>query len=72
MGAIIDSCILIILLLNNLNEKYKDFIYRLIIQLDDIPNFNKIVTLLYKEKRLLKRDTKEIAIIAAIKRFQKE
>ena len=72
MGVTIDSQILIALLLNNLNGKYKDFIYRLIIQLDDIPNFNKIVTLLYKEERLLKRDTKEIAIIATVKRFQKK
>ena len=37
-----------------------------------MPNFNKIVTLLYKKERLLKRDIKEIAIIAAIKRFQKK
>ena len=72
MRAIINSWILIILLLNNLNRKYKDFIYRLMIQLDDIPNFNKIVTLLYKKKQLLKRNIKEIAIIATIKRFQKE
>ena len=72
MEATINSWILIALLLNNLNEKYKNFIHRLIIQLDDIPNFNKIVTLLYKKKRLLKRNIKEIAIIAAIKRFQKK
>ena len=70
--AIINSWILITLLLNNLNGKYKDFIYHLITQLNDMPNFNKIVTLLHKKERLLKRDIKEIAIIATIKRFQKE
>ena len=37
-----------------------------------MPNFNKIVTLLYEKERLLKRNIKEIAMIATVKRFQKE
>ena len=72
MGATIDSWILVALLLNNLDGKYKDFVHRLVTQLDDMPDFDKIVTLLHEEERLLKRDTKEIAMAAAVKRFQKE
>ena len=59
MRAPIEDWILITLLLNNLDSKYKDFVYRLITQLDDMPDFNKIVTLLHEEDRLLKRDVKE-------------
>ena len=50
-----------------MNNKYKLFVYRIIISLDDISNFNKIVILLYEEERLFKRDNKEIAIAAIIK-----
>lgn len=59
MGAPIDEWILVALLLNNLDSKYKDFVHRLITSLDDVLNFDKIVTLLDEEDRLLKRDNKE-------------
>ena len=72
MGAAIDNWILVALLLNNLDTKYKDFIHRLVTQLDDIPNFNKIVTLLHEEDRLLRKDVKEQAMAASLKRFHKE
>ena len=55
------------MLLDNLNNKYKLFVYRIIISLDDVSNFNKIVALLYEEERLLKRDNKKIAIATIIK-----
>lgn len=72
MGAKIGDWILVALLLNNLNVKYKNFVHRLLTQLDDVPEFDKIVTLLYKKDRLLQRDSKEQSITAAIKRFNKK
>ena len=55
------------MLLNNLDSKYKLFVYRIIISLDNVSNFNKIVVLLHEEERLLKRDNKKIAIATAMK-----
>ena len=55
------------MLLNNLNNKYKLFIHRIIISLDDVFDFNKIVALLHEEERLLKRNNKKIAIAATMK-----
>ena len=72
MGAPIDSWILAALLLNNLDGKYKDFVYCLVTQLDDLPDFDKIVTLLHEEDCLLKRDNKEQAMAASMKRYQKD
>ena len=48
-----------LLLLNNLDSKYKKFTYRIIISLNDILDFDKMITLLHEEKRLFKRDNKE-------------
>ena len=59
MGVKIDDWILVLLLLNNLNFKYKKFTYRTIISLNDILDFDKMITLLYKEEYLFKRDNKE-------------
>ena len=59
MGAPIDEWILVTLLLNNLDSNFKDFVHRLVTQLDDLPDFDKIVTLLHEEDRLLKRDHKK-------------
>lgn len=72
MGAPIDSWILVALLLNNLDSKYKDFVHRQVVSLDEMPDFDKIVTLLHEEDRLLKKDNKEQAMAAAMKRFHKE
>lgn len=72
MGALIDGWILVALLLNNLDGKYKDFVHRLVLQLDDMPDFDKIVTLLHEEDRLLKRDNKEQAMAVAMKKYHKE
>ena len=48
------------MLLNNLNRKFKEFIYRLLIYMKNkILEFNEIVALLYKEKRLLKKNIKK-------------
>ena len=52
MGAPIANWILIALLLNNLNSKFKDFVYRLITRLDELPDFNEIVIILHEEDRL--------------------
>ena len=70
--ARIDEWILVSLLLNNLDIKYKDFVHRTITSLNEVPDFDKIVTLLHEEERLLKRDTKEQAMAAAMKRFKQE
>ena len=55
------------MLLNNLNNKYKLFVYRIIISLNDVSEFNKIVVLLHEEEYFLKRDNKKIAITTIIK-----
>lgn len=60
------------LLLNNLNTKYKDFVHRQLTTLDDVPDFDKILTLLHGEDRLLKRDNKEQAMAAALRKLHKE
>ena len=52
MGAPIADWILVTLLLNNLDSKFKDFVYRLITRLDELPDFDEIVTILYEEDRL--------------------
>ena len=72
IGAPVEDWILVALLLNNLDSKYKDFVHRLLVQLDDTPDFDKIVSLLHEEDRLLKRDIKEQAMAAAMKKFNKE
>ena len=72
MGAPIDSWILVALLLNNLDGKYKDFVHCLVTQLNDLPDFGKIVTLLHEKDRLLKRDNEEQAMATAMRRYQKE
>ena len=72
MGAPIDDWILVALLLNNLDAKYKDFAHRLITQLGNLPDFDQIVNYLHEEDRLLKRDNKDQAMAAAMKKFQKE
>lgn len=48
MGAPIDSWILVALLLNNLDGKYKDSVHGLVRQLDGMPDFDQIVTLLHR------------------------
>ena len=70
MGARIDEWILVSLLLNNLDIKYKNFVHRTITSLNEVLDFDKIVTLLHKKERLLKRDIKEQVMIAAMKRFK--
>ena len=60
------------LLLNNLNDKYKNFVYRIFTQLNEVLDFNKFITFFHEENRFLKRDIKKIIIIAVIKRFNKK
>ena len=60
------------ILLNNLNNKYKNFVHRILTQLNDILNFNKLITLFYKENRFFKKNIKEIIMIAIMKRYYKE
>ena len=48
------------MLLNNLNRKFKEFVYRLLIYIKNkTPEFNKIIALLYKKKRLFKKNIKK-------------
>ena len=61
MGAPIDNWILVALLLNGLDGKYKDFVHHLDTQRDDMPDFDTTATLLHEEDRLLKRDNNEQA-----------
>ena len=68
----IKSWILIFVLLNNLNNKYKNFIYRILTQLNDVLNFNKFITLFYKEDRFFKRNIKKIIMIVVIKKYHKK
>ena len=48
------------MLLNNLNKKFKEFVYRLLIYIKNKTlEFNEIVVLLYKKERLLKKNIKK-------------
>ena len=72
MGAAIDEWILVSLLLNNLDTKYKDFVHRQLTTLDDLPDFDKIVSLLHEEERLLKRDNRDSAMATALRKKSKD
>ena len=61
------------MLLNNLNKKFKEFVHRLLIYMKNkTPEFDKIVALLYKEKRLLKKNIKKQALYTVINKFNKK
>ena len=60
------------MLLNNLNNKYKDSVHRILTQLNDVSDFNKLVTLLHEKNRFFKKDIKKIIIIIIIKKYHKE
>ena len=48
------------MLLNNLNKKFKEFVYCFLIYIKNKTlEFNKIVVLLYKKERLLKKNIKK-------------
>ena len=48
------------MLLNNLNKKFKEFIYRLLVYIKNKTlEFNEIIILLYEEKRFLKKNIKK-------------
>lgn len=64
MAAKIDDWILVSILLNNLYVKYKKYVHCLVTQLDDMPDSDRIVTLLHEEERLQKRHQKEQALAA--------
>ena len=51
------------MLLNNLGEKYSLFVHRIVALRDDILDFDKVVTILYEEDRLLKSDKHNITIV---------
>jgi len=52
------------ILLNNLNSRFKDFIYRTVTTIKEIPDFKDVVKMLYKEERLNKRENTTQAIAA--------
>ena len=73
MSAPIPDWILVTMLLNNLDGKFKEFVHRLLVHMKDkTPEFDEIVALLYEEERLLKKDTKEQALFTAMKKFNKD
>ena len=48
------------MLLNNLNKKFKEFVYYLLIYMKNkIFEFNEIIVLLYKKERFLKKNIKK-------------
>ena len=73
ISASIPDWILVTMLLNNLDGKFKEFVHRLLVHIKDkIPDFDEIVALLYKKERLLKKNTKKQALFTAMKKFNKE
>ena len=58
--------------MNNLNDKYKNFVHRMLTQLNEVSDFNKLITLIYEKDRLFKRNIKKITITAIMKRFNKK
>lgn len=59
MSASIPDWILVTMLLNNLDGKFKDFVHRLLVHMKDkTPNFDEIVALLYEESVFLRRIAK--------------
>ena len=72
INAVVDEQFIVVVLLNNVGKKFTQFVHRIVASQDEIPDFNKIVTMLYKEDRLLKTDTSNIAIATAMKRYKKE
>ena len=73
ISASISDWILVTMLLNNLDGKFKEFVYRLLVHMKDkTPEFDEIVALLYEEKRLLKKNIKEQALYIVINKFNKK
>lgn len=63
---------MVAVLLDNVGEKYSQFVHRIVASRDEIPDFDKVVAMLYEEDRLLKSDNTNIAMAAAMKRYKKE
>ena len=72
MNAAIDQWLMVAVLLHNVEKNYPHFVHRIVASGDEVPDFDKVVTMLYKEDRLLKSDTSNIAMAAAMKRYKKE
>ncbi|KAK3170194.1 hypothetical protein OEA41_009580 [Lepraria neglecta] len=65
MNATVPDWILVSTLLNNLDNKYTDFVHRIVLTATREPDFEEVVKLLYKEDRLAKREVISTAIAAA-------
>lgn len=72
MNAAIDQWLMVAVLLDNVGKKYSQFVHRIVASRDEIPDFDKVVAMLYEEDRLLKSDNTNIAMAAAMKRYKKE
>ena len=73
ISAFIPNWILVTMLLNNFNEKFKEFVYRLLIYMKNkIPKFDEIVVLFYKKERLLKKNIKKQALYTIMNKFNKK
>ncbi|KAK3171942.1 hypothetical protein OEA41_004026 [Lepraria neglecta] len=71
MNTTVPDWILILTLLNNLDEKYTDFVHRIVLTATGEPDFKEVVKLLYKEDRLAKREVISTAMVAARTKAQK-
>ena len=65
MDAKLDEWLMVAVLLDNVGGKYSQFVHRIVASRDEIPDFDKVVTMLYEKDRLLKSDASNIAMAAA-------
>ena len=71
MNATVPDWILVSILLNNLDDKYIDFVHRIVVKATGEPDFEEVVKLLYKEDRQAKREVVSTAMAAARAKAQK-
>ena len=64
INARLDDWVVVSVLLNNLDRKFKEFTHRIIVSLTKEPDFEEIITILYEEERLSKRDQTASALAA--------
>lgn len=72
MGATLDDWVIVSVLLNNLEGKFKDFVHRTVTALPITPDLEVLISTLYEEERLSKRDQSSSAMAAQMRKFQKE
>ena len=71
MNATVPDWILVLILLNNLDDKYTDFVHRIVLTATGEPDFEEVVKLLYEED-MAKREVMSTAMAAARARGSKQ